>query len=128
MGRYWRLLGHYDAETATYTACAGAFQTSPYNPDKSGRLIALRTIVGRTAATTLTDAIQFRLTSTTFNPNTIHVMALGSGLQTAPAVAAAPMDFPVDQPVQAGVGITVEARCANASAVTVDVFLFGLFE
>lgn len=127
-GKYWRLIGHYDAETATFSACVGAFQTSPYTPDASGRLVGLRTVVGRTAATTLTDAVQFRLTCTTFTPNTLHAMALGTGLQTAPANAAPPMDFSVDQPVVAGVPITVEGRCANASAVTNDVFLMGLFE
>lgn len=128
MGKYWRLIGHYDAETNTYSACVGAMQTSPYTPDADGRLIGLRSIVGRTAATTLTDGGQFRLTCTTFNPNTIHAAFLGSGLQTAPAVAAEPLDFEVNQPVKAGVPITVEGRNSNASAVTNDIFLYGMFE
>lgn len=126
--RYWRLIGHYDAETATYSACAGAMQTSPYTPDSDGTLVGLRSIVGRTAATTLTDHVQFRLTCTTFNPNTIHAAAQGTGLQTAPAQAAPVIDFEVNQPVKAGVPITVEGRCANASAVTNDLFLYGLFD
>jgi hypothetical protein len=128
VSKYWRLIGHYDAETNTYSGCVGAMQASPYTPDKSGRLIGLRAMVGRTSAATLTDAIQFRLTCTTFNPNTIHAMAIGTGLQTAPAFPAPVIDFQVDQPVQAGVPITVEGRCANGSGVTNDVFLFGLFE
>jgi hypothetical protein len=128
MAKYWRLIGHYDGETATYSACVGSFQTSPYTPDADGKLVGLRTVVGRTAATTLTDAGQFRLTCTTFNPNTLHCAFLGSGLQTAPAVPAPPMDFEVNQPVKAGVPIQVEGRCANASAVTNDIFLYGLFE
>lgn len=128
MARYWRLLGHYDAETATYSACAGAFQTSPYIPDKDGKLVGLRVVIGRTAATTLTDEVQFRLTCTTFDPNTIHVMGVGTGLQTAPAQVAPPIDYAVDQPVKAGVAITVEARCGNASAVTNAVYLMGMFE
>lgn len=128
MGKYWRLLGHYDAETATYSACVGAFQTSPYTPDEDARLVGLRTIVGRTAATTLTDEFQFRLTCTTFKPNTIHVMGVGSGLQTAPAFPAPVVDYQVDQPVKAGVPITVEGRCGNASAVTNAIYLMGLFQ
>lgn len=127
MGQYWRLIGHYDAETATYSACAGGMQTSPYTPDEDATLIGLRTIVGRTAATTLTDAVQFRLTCTTFKPNTVHAVALGTGLQTAPAAYARPIEFTMNQPVKAGVPITVEGRCDNASAVTNSVLLMGLF-
>lgn len=127
MGRYWRLIGHYDAETSTYSECAGAMQTSPYSPDEDARLIGLRTMVGRTSAATLTDAGQWRISSTTFKPNTMHAMWLGSGLQTAPAFPAPVVDFQVDQPVKSGVNITVEGRCANASGVTNDIFLLGLF-
>lgn len=126
--RYWRLIGHYNAETAEWSACAGALQTSPYTPDKSGRLLGVRALVGRTAATTLTDAVLFRLTCSTWQPNRVEIGCVGTGLQTAPAFPAPVYDFQVDQPVQAGVPITVEGRCANASAVTVDVFVFGLFE
>ena len=127
MGQYWRVIGHYDAETATYSACAGALQTSPYTPDEDATLIGLRSIVGRTAATTLTDGVQFRLTCTTFKPNTIHAFGLGTGLQTAPAHYPVPIDFTCNQPVKAGVPITVEGRCENASAVTNTVVLMGLF-
>lgn len=128
MGKYWRVIGHYDAETSTYSACAGSWQTSPYTPDENARLIGLRAIVSRTAATTLTDSVQFRLTCTTFKPNTIHAVALGTGLQTAPATPAPHIDYQVDQPVAAGIPITVEGRCNNGSAVTNDVVLLGLFQ
>lgn len=128
MARSWRLLAEYDAETTTYSAAAGAAQTSPYTPDFSGRLIGLRTQVSRTAATTLTDAVQFRLTCTTFNPQTIHVGAVGTGLQTAPANIAPPVDWAVDQMVQAGVPITIEARCILANHVTNDILLYGCFD
>lgn len=128
MGKYWRLLGQYDAETATYSACAGPMQTSPYTPDEDAQLIGLRALVSRTSAATLTDSVQFRLTCTTFKPNTIHTGALGSGLQTAPTTPAEPIDWTVQQPVKAGVPITVEGRCNNASAVTNDVELYGLFQ
>lgn len=126
--KYWRLIGHYDAETTAWSACAGAMQASPYTPDENATLIAIRTIVGRTAATTLTDGIQFRITSTSFVPNQIQAMALGSGLQTAPAFPAPPQDYPVMQKVVLGNGINVEGRCANASGVTNDVFVMGLFD
>jgi len=131
MARTWRLIGHYDAETTTYSACAGTLQTSPYTPDFSGRLIAIRSLVMGGAATSLVQHIQYRLTCTTFNPNTIHVGGQGAGLQTAPAVSMGPIiDWPVDQPVASGVPITVEAR-NNAGAetpVTVNAALYGLFE
>jgi len=127
--RYWRLLGQYDAETTTYSACAGAAQTSPYTPDAHGRLVGLRTIAGYGAATTLINHVQFRLTSTTFKPNTIHVGGQGSGLYTAPALQPAHIDWPVDQRVQAGVPIDVEARNVTADTpVTVSVLLYGQFE
>lgn len=126
--RYWRLIAHFDGEAQTYAAAAGAFQTSPYTPDKSGRLLGLRTIVGQAAATTLTTNGQFRLTCTTFNPNTIHAAWQGTGIKTAPAFPSPVIDFSVDQPVQAGVPVTIEGRCSGASDVTNDIFLFGLFE
>lgn len=129
MGRMWRLIGEYDAETTTYSACAGASQTSPYTPDFSGRLVGLRGIMNRSAASSLINHVQFRLTCTTFRPNTIHGAVQGSGLQTAPALQPGPLDFEVDQTVQAGVPITVEARNVTADTpVTVSVLLYGLFE
>lgn len=123
------MVGNYDAETTTYSACAGAAQTSPYTPDEDGRLLALRGIAGYGAAASLINHVQFRLTCTTFKPNTIHAAVQGCGLYTAPALTPAPIDFPVDQPVKAGVPITVEARNVTADTpVTVNVQLYGLFE
>lgn len=126
--KYWRLLGQYDAETQTYSGCAGAGQTSPYTPDEDARLIGLRVNVGQLAATSLTTNGQFRLTCTTFKPNTIHAAWIGNGLRTAPAFPTAPVDYEVDQPVKAGVPITVEGRCFGASDVTNSIELMGLFQ
>lgn len=129
---FWRLIGEYDAETTTFSACAGAAQTSPYTPDISGNLTGLRVVVNRSAASSLINHVQFRLTSTTFTPNTIHVGGQGSGLQTAPALAGgvvASLDWVVNQPVQSGVPITVEARNVTADTpVTVAVELYGKFD
>lgn len=129
MGKYWRLLGDYDAETTTYSACAGGAQTSPYTPDEDAMLVGLRVIVSADAATTLTEAVQFRLTCTTFKPNSIEAMGNGGGLHTAPAFPPPPMDYPVNQPVKAGVPITVEARNVTADTpITNNVLLMGCFE
>jgi len=127
MGKYWRLVGQYDAETQTYSACAGAAQTSPYTPDEDARLIGLRVVPGQLAATSLTTNGQFRLTCTTFKPNTIHAGWMGNGLKTVPAVPQPVIDYEVDQPVKAGVPITVEGRCMGASDVTNSIELYGLF-
>lgn len=125
---YWRLLGQYDAETTTYSACAGT-PASPYTPDKSGRLKALRTIVNRSAAASLINHVQFKLTCTTFIPNSIECGAQGSGLQTAPALQSEALDWAINQPVQAGVPITIEGRNVTADTpVTVSVLLYGYFE
>lgn len=130
MGKYWRLIGHYNGESQTYEALAGTFQASPYTPDENARLIGLRVFIGGEAATSLVEGVQFRLTSTTFKPNTIHVGAMGNGLRTVPTSGAqgAPVDFPVNQPVQAGVPITIEGRHNVATAVTAQAFIFGEFE
>lgn len=127
MGKYWRLIAELTGEATTWETAAGAAQTSPYTPDEDARLVGIRTLVGRTAATTLTGQVQIRLTSTTFKPNTIHVGAVGGGLQTAPAVPAPAYDFEVDQPVKAGVPITIESRCLVANDVTNDIMVFGMF-
>jgi hypothetical protein len=129
--RLWRLLGHYDSVTTSYTACAGAKQTSPYTPDFSGRLVGLRGVVAGGAATSLVQHVQFKLTSTTFVPNEIHAAAQGAGIQTAPAVSMGPiLDWQVDQPVQAGVTIHVEGRneAGAETVVTPEVMLYGCFE
>jgi hypothetical protein len=128
--RIWRLLAEYDAETTTFSECAGTVE-SPFSPDFTGRLVALRTIIGGGAATSLVQHIIFRLTCTIWTPNTIHVAAQGSGLQTAPAVKTGEViDWPVDQPIQSSVPITIEARneAGAETPVTVEAFIYGLFE
>jgi len=127
-GTFWRMMARYDAESTTYSACAGAGGTSPYTPDFSGTLVGLRGVAGGGAATSLLNMVQFRLTCTTFNPNSIEACVLGNGIQTAPAFKPAPVDFPCNQPVQAGVPITIEGRNLDADTpVTVDCQLFGQF-
>lgn len=130
MGKYWRLLAEYNAESKTYSACAGAAQTSPYTPDESARLIGLRVIPSADAATTLMETVQFKLTCTKFKPNAIEVMGLGNGLLTVPTVERGKIiDYIVDQEVQAGVPITIEARNLTADTpVGVLVQLMGCFE
>jgi hypothetical protein len=124
----WRLLGEYDAESTTYTALAGPKGSSPYNPDFSGKLIGLRVVMNRSAATSLINHVQFKLSCTTFTPNSIECGVQGSGLQTAPALQPSAMDWQVDQPVQSGVPITIEARNNTVDTpVTVSVMLYGLF-
>lgn len=127
MGKYWRLMGHYNGESQTYEALAGTFQTSPYTPDEDAQLIGLRVLPGAEAATSLTEGFQLRLSCTTFKPNTIHVTAQGNGLCTVPKVPAAHIDYEVNQPVKSGVPITIEGRHAVATAVTHNSFLMGLF-
>lgn len=129
MAGYWRLMGRYDAETTTYSACAGTGATSPYTPDVGGTLRMLRTEVGGGAATSLANHIQFKLTCATFRPNSIECYAQGAGLQTAPYLQPKERDFVVNQPVQAGVPITIEGRNLNAETpVTVDAMIYGYFE
>ncbi len=128
MSRSWRLLGLYDVETTTWTEFAGTV-ASPYNPDFKGRLVGLRTVVGAGAATTLIEHIQIRLTSQSFKPNSIECGAQGAGLHTAPAFPAPILEWPVDQPVEVGVKITIEGRNLTAETpVTVEVYIYGLFE
>jgi hypothetical protein len=128
MGKFWRLLAEYDAETTTYTACVGPKGSSPYTPDVSGKLIGLRAIANRSAVTSLINHVQFRLSCTTFNPNSIECGCQGTGIQTAPAFQQAVFDFEVDQPVQAGVPITIEARNNTVDTpVTVSAMLYGMF-
>jgi len=128
MGKYWRLIAELTGEATTWEAAAGAAQASPYTPDEDAILVGIRTMVGRTAATTLTGQVQVRLSCTTWKPNTIHVMAVGGGLQTAPAVPVPPQDFEVNQPVKAGVPITIESRCLVANDVTNDIAVMGCFQ
>lgn len=126
--KIWRLLAEYDAETTTFSACAGT-PASPYTPDFNGRLTGLRTIVSQSAATSLVEFQQFRLTCSSWTPNTIEIGCVGNGLMTAPAMSRPIVDYEVDQPVIAGVPITIEARNITAATpITVETFVLGLFE
>lgn len=128
MALHWEMLAQYDSETTAYTACAGT-PASPFKPQKSGRLKALRTIVNRSAATSLINHIQFRLNSRSFDTPFIEAGAQGSGLQTAPAQQAPVIDWPCDQKVDAGIDINVEARNVTADTpVTVSAVIYGFFE
>lgn len=127
--RYWRALGLYNAETKEYTAFAGTGLSSPYTPTEDARLVGLRAISSSDAVTTLTNHVQVRLTCNTFKPNSIECGAEGTGLLTAPAAVRPPMDWQVDQPVKAGVPITIEGRNITADTpVGVSVLLYGLFQ
>lgn len=130
MGRWWEVLAEYDAEGTTYSACAGGAGASPYTPKANARLIGLRVIVGSDAATSLTEIVQFKLTCASFSPvNSIEACGNGSGLRTAPAFQLMPIDYEVDQQVQAGVPITIEARDVTADTpVTNSVVIMGYFE
>lgn len=125
----WRCLGRYDAETTTYSECAVSGFTSPYTPEFDGKLSALRVMYCGGAATSLFDSVQFKLTCNTFKPNSIECGGMGTGIRTAPAFAVPPQDWVVDQPVKAGVPITIEGRITSAETnVTVDVGIWGMFE
>lgn len=126
--KIWRLMGHYNAETATYSACVGTAQTSPWTPDFNGTLVGIKTQASAAAATTLTEHVQFRLTCANWRPNELHVYAQGNGLATAPAVACIPNEFSVNQPIVAGVPIQVEGRCTDGTDVTNEVYVYGCFE
>lgn len=128
MGKYWRLLGDYNGEATTYEGLAGGFAASPYQPDEDARLVALRVVMSAEAATSLTEGVQYRLTCTTFKPNTIHLVAAGNGIDTALTPRGGYFDFPIDQPVKSGVPITLEARHAVATAVTHRSFILGQFQ
>lgn len=132
MSQYWKLLAGYDAETTTFSECAKTGMTSPYSPVENARLIGLRAFANSDAATTLQEHVQFKLTCSTFTPNSIECGSQGSGLATAPAFhggVAGQNDWVCNQPVQAGVPITIEARNITADTpVTVDCLLYGLFD
>jgi hypothetical protein len=127
--RFWRLIGEM-VETATaYGPVLGAAAPSPYIPDVDAQLVGLRILVGRQAATSLTNCFQIKLTSTTFQPaNVMHIGGVGVGLATVPAAEPFSFDFEVNVPVKSGVPITIEGRNTYANGVTPDNLIFGLFE
>lgn len=126
--RFWRLMGEMVETATTYGAVAGAAAPSPYVPDVDATLVGIRVLSARQTASSLTNAFQVRITCTTFNPNTIHVAGVGTGLQTAPANIPNQIDYDVMQPVKAGVPITIEGRNTYANAVTPDNLILGLFQ
>lgn len=127
MGRYWRAMAEYDAETQAFSEAAGVVK-SPFAPSEKATLKGIRVIVGRQAATSLTDGVWLRLTCNTFKPNMMDFLVEGGGLATAPAVPVPPYDFEVNQPVEPGVNVTIEGRCLEATHVTNSVLVMGLFE
>jgi hypothetical protein len=131
MAKVWRELGYYDAETTSYSACAGLSGSgvSPFVSDFTGRLVGIRLVLGISAATSLGTNQVFRLTCSTWTPNMIEIAASGNGLATAPATPRQIFDYEVDQPVQAGVPISVEGKCQTAgSPVSVETLIMGQFE
>jgi len=127
--KYWRCLGEYDSETTAYTALAGSAGSSPFTPPENARLVGLRTIPNRSAATSLINHVEFKLTCTSFVPNVIEVGGQGTGLQTAPALQQGSIDYEIDQPVSGNQPITIEGRNVTADTpVTVSVLLYGLFD
>jgi len=125
---YEKLIAHIQEEGINYAAAAGAMQPSGFNPVEKCRLTGIRVLPTRTAATTLLDGKQIKITCNTFRPNSIEVFVAGSGIQTAPAAQPIPIDFVVDQPCEPANTFTVESRDVNASAVTNDIFVIGKFE
>ena len=121
-------MGEYDAESATFTAFAGAGGASPYTPETDGKLLAVRILPASTAATTLFEMANFRLTCTLWTPNAIEVGALGNGLRTVPATPQEPIDWIIDQPVKTNKNIVLEGENLAGTPVTVQVFLYGYFE
>jgi len=128
--RFSRLLGEYDSETTAFTAFAGAAGTSPYTPDFNGTLVGLRVVPNRSAATSLINHLQFRLTCTAWSgSNVIEVGADGGGLQTAPVLKSPPTDWSIQAPIKAGVPIKLEGRNVTADTpVTVSALLYGIFD
>jgi hypothetical protein len=124
-------MAEYDAETKTYSACAGGTSgaSSPYSPDFDGRLLGVSVLPIDNAATSLVNGLQFKLTCTKWTPNAIEVFGNGTGLRTVPAFAQPRMDYVVDQPIKAGVPITIEGRNLTADTpVTVGALVLGYFE
>ena len=129
---YPLLMGEYDAETKTWSALLGTVSgnKSPFTPSESGTLVGIRLVVNADAATTLIEHVQIELTCAKFTPNTIEVGAQGNGLQTVPTQSQMPIqDWPVNQPVEAGVPIKMRGRNITADTpVGVSILVYGIFE
>jgi hypothetical protein len=127
MGKYWLLMGEYDSETAAYTALAGLNAPSPFSPIEKCRLVGLRVVICGTAATSLTEGLQFKLTCADWKPNSIEIGAAGNGLRTAPATMQQSFDWPVDQPINTA-KVVLEGRNTAGTPVTVNVQIWGEFQ
>jgi len=133
MAVWTEIMGRYDGEDTSWTALVGAGYTSPFTPKANGRLRKLSIVQAAGAATSLIDAVVFKLTCAKFKPiNSLEIGYYGGGVQTNAnhkmnqGIAA---EWEVDQEVIAGVPITIEAKNISAqTAVTVDVLLIGTFE
>jgi hypothetical protein len=79
------------------------------------------------AATSLVEGFQIRLSCAAWKPNVIHVAGVGNGIATAPRHAPPVFDYEMDQPIKAGVPITIEGRHAVATAVTANILVMGCF-
>ena len=133
MDRFTRLMGRYDAETKTFTAAAtnkaGTAAQALYTPDFNATLVGLRCMEGGGAATNLMNHVNWKLTCTTFKPESLEVGMDGAGLMTAPKFPVPPVEWPVNQQVKSSIGITIEARNLTADTpVGVDTFLYGIFD
>lgn len=126
--RFWRTIGHYNAETQAYSAVAGTFAAGNFSPDVSGRIVGIRLLEGQEAATSLACGVQIRLSCALWKPNTMDVCINCGGLKTVPVGFQQIIDYPVDEPVQAGVPITIEGRNDVGTAVTVSVIVEAQFE
>lgn len=111
----------------TFAAAAGAAAPSPFTPDFTGRLIGVRILSSRQAATSLINAVQITINCSNFKPNKLEFCVIGTGLQTAPASPVNQTDYEVDQPILA-IPITIQSRHTYANAVTPDILVMGLFE
>lgn len=135
MARYWDCMAEYDAESTSWSTpsgVGGSVTNGQYLPAGSGRLVGVRVVINRDAASSLTNHVQFKLSSNSFKPNTLIVGGQGSGLQTAPAFQSGSdsvLDWQLDQPIITGVPIIIEARDVTADTpVTNSVLLYGCFE
>lgn len=125
------LLAEYDAETTTFSACAGALSgaSSPYTPTKDGTIKRLRCIIADKDAATLINHVEFRLKSSLFGGVDVEVGVSGNGLQTVPATPEPSEEWVVDLPVKAGVPIVIEGRnITSDTPVTVSVLLYATIE
>jgi len=123
-------MGEYNAETTTFTALAGPSGSSPYTPPVPGRLIGVRLLANRAAASSLINGIVIKMSSAIFSPNAIEFALVGGGLQTAPIAAIAQADYDVNQPVAPGNPIKIEGKNVSETdtPVTVSILVMGLFE